>query len=315
MTGKETIGNVLGLSSTDINSPVLLAGAKRVGESSPTLSYLSKSIPQENGDSPNRASEKRLRDRFIADWTKKSVSSPGTGVLGPTSYSAVYDEEEDVIRTPAVATSFRDFSKSLQPNQTLADDAEVQVGAELLLFLYEDLGLYERMSVSNFSHCEGYIFEQPLLRLLFASVRQMLNDAVTDKLNPLADLIQLSKKIFENCSRSIHVDTHMTPQDYFISMPNRWEVISAIFSILGASALLLPHTELTILNLNAAKLDRQGLSLLCISAGDKCLRFCENAGVMSEPLTWALLSHSWLLTLKYGDNGRHPYSIFLPCLV
>uniref|UniRef100_A0A093XJ68 Pyrimidine pathway regulatory protein 1 n=1 Tax=Talaromyces marneffei PM1 TaxID=1077442 RepID=A0A093XJ68_TALMA len=286
-----------------------LAGTRSAADTSPGHSCSSKSTSKGNGDSKDSCPEGFLRDRFIADWSKKTASSPGTGVLGPTSYSAVYDESEDVIKSPTVTTSFRDFSKSLKRSQNLVDDADIQVGAELLLFLYQDFTLYERMSISKFCHCEGHVFAPALLRLLFASVRQMLNNAISDESDPLPDLIALSKKIFENCSKIIYVDSHMTPQDYFISMPNRWEVIGVIFSIIGSSAFLLPASDMVTLHPHAANVDRQGLSLVSISAGDKCLRFCENAGVISEPLSWALLAHASLLSFVYGDHDYRPWKI------
>lgn len=297
------------LLSEDQDSPAInkrssLTGPRSAADNSPNHSCSSKSTSQGNGSSKHGSSEGPLRDRFIADWSRRAGSSPGTGVLGPTSYSAVYDESEDVIRSPTVTTSFRDFSKSLRRKQTLVDDADIQVGAELLLFLYEDFSLYERMSISKFSHCEAYVFAPPLLRLLFASVRQMLNNAITDESDPLPDLTELSKRIFENCSKTIYVDAHMTPQNYFISMPNRWEIIGTIFSIIGASSFLLPVSDLITLHPNAANVDRQGLSLVCISAGEKCIKFCDNAGVMSEPLAWSLLGHASLLTYIYGDHGK-----------
>lgn len=289
-----------------------LTGIRSAADSSPSHSCSSKSTSQANGSCKHVCLEGILRDRFIADWSKKAVSSPGTGVLGPTSYSAVYDESEDVIRSPTVTTSFRDLSKSLKRSQTLVDDADVQVGAELLLFLYEDFTLYECMAISKFSHCEGYIFAPPLLRLLFASVRQMLKTAIRDESDPLQDLLELSRRIFENCSKPIYVDAHMTPQDYFISMPNRWEVIGVIFSIIGSSAFLLPASDMINLHPNAANVDRQGLALVGISGGEKCIKFCDNTGVMSEPLSWALLAHAALLTYIYGDHGTTalPFSAF-----
>lgn len=303
------------LSSEDQDSATIfkkssLIGTRNTADTSPSHSCSSNSTSQGNGTCKHICSEGPLRDRFIADWSKKAASSPGTGVLGPTSYSAVYDDSEDVIRSPAVTTSFRDLSKSLRRSRTSVDDADIQVGAELLLFLHEDFTLYERMSISKFSHCEGYVFAPPWLRLLFASVRQMLNNAIRDESDPLPDLVELSKNIHENCSKTIYVDAHMTPQDYFISMPNRWEVIGVIFSIIGASSFLLPASDMITLHPNAANVDRQGLSLVCISAGEKCIKFCDNAGVMSEPLSWALLAHASLLTYIYGDHGKKALFIF-----
>jgi chromatin structure-remodeling complex subunit RSC3/30 len=248
-----------------------------------------------------------LRAKLLADWCKKTASSPGIGVLGPTSYSAVYDESEDVIKSSA--TSFQDYSKSLRKNLTTVDDAQIQLGAELLLFLYDDLTLYERMGLAKLHHCEGYVFAPSVLRLLFASVRHMLNATIEDRSNPLPDLFKLSERIFENCSKPIHVDAHMTPQDFFISMPNKWEVIGVLFSIIGASACTLPISYHVSMGLKPANLEPKDLALVCIAAGDKCIKFCESAGTMSEPLAWALLAHASLLTLVYGDYGKHDQKV------
>ncbi|OKL58737.1 hypothetical protein UA08_06318 [Talaromyces atroroseus] len=260
--------------------------------------------PPKNADS---CSEGPLRAKLIADWSKKTSSSPGTGVLGPTSYSAVYEESEDVIKSSA--TSFQDLSQSLRRTLTTVDDVQIQLGAELLLFLYDDLTLYERMVLSKLSHCDGHVFSPSIIRLVFASVRHMLTAAIEDQSDPLPDLFKLSKRIFENCSKPIRIDAHMTPQDYFISMPYKWEVIALIFSIIGASVCILPVSYLISIGFNTASLDPKGLAHISIAAGDKCIKFCENAGIMSEPLSWALLSHAALLTLVYGDHDYRAWKV------
>lgn len=282
----------------------VLPNTRDASSTSPRLSWAGNCSARSHGSS----TEGPLRARFIADWNKKTASCPGTGVLGPTSYSAVYDESEDVIKSssPTAASAFHHSSQSLRKNLTTVDDGQIQLGAELLLFLYEDFTLYERMAISKYYHCEGYVFAPPYLRLLFASVRHMINAAINDRSDPLPDLFKLSKSIFENCSKPIYVDAHMTPQDYFISMPNRWEVIGVIFSVIGSSSCLLPASDIMSLHPNGSHVDRKGLSLVSVAAGDKCLRFCDDAGVISEPLSWALLAHCSLLTHVYGDHGNSP---------
>jgi chromatin structure-remodeling complex subunit RSC3/30 len=253
-----------------------------------------------------------LRDRYIADWSKRAALFPNAGVLGPTSYSAVFSESDDVARSSNVAGSLRDLSKSLRNNLHAIDDGQIQLGAELLLILYDDFTLYEQMATTNFDQCEGYIFAVPVLKPIFDSVWRMLEDAIEDRSDPLPSLRKLSKSIFENSSQPVGVDSQTTPEEFFGSMPRKWEIVGLIFSVVGSSACLLPQSDLAAHG--AASLDRRGLGVVCVSAGDICLRFCDNSGVISEQLAWVLLAHTSLLTFLYGDHGSIPTTFHL-CVI
>ncbi|CRG91999.1 Isoleucine--tRNA ligase [Talaromyces islandicus] len=259
----------------------------------------------QHGEQPvGAAGSGPLRDKYIADWGKRAASFPSAGVLGPTSYSAVFSESADVARSSNVAGSLRDL-KSRRSNLNAIDDGQIQLGAELLLILYDDFNLYEQMATTNFDQCEGYIFAVPVLKLIFGSVRRMLENAIEDRCDPLPSLRKLSKSIFENSSQPVGVDPQTTPEDFFGSMPRKWEIIGLMFSVFGSSACLLPQSDLAAHG--AASLDRRGLGIVCVSAGEICLRFCDNSGVISEQLAWALLAHTSLLTFFYGDHDYRPW--------
>ncbi|KAJ5201679.1 uncharacterized protein N7498_006342 [Penicillium cinerascens] len=252
----------------------------------------------------------QIRDRYVAfaDWSKRKI--PSTGVFGPTSYLAVLSESDD-----AVARSSSDltlFAKSLQHNRSaIIDDGQIQLGSELLLILFDDLTLYERMATARFDHCQGDLFATPALRLIFSSIRKMLNEAISDKSNPLPDLVTLSNSIFAASSKPLNVDPNMSPVEYFTAMPNRWEIVGLIFSVIGSSACLLPRQELIGYSASSnSPLDRKSLAAVCVAAGEICLRFCENTGLITEQLCWVVLEHTSLLTLLYGDYDYRPWQTF-----
>ncbi|KAJ6112017.1 hypothetical protein N7523_008078 [Penicillium sp. IBT 18751x] len=241
----------------------------------------------------------KLRDRYVADWSKRTT--PSTGVFGPTSILAVLSESDDSIARSSSDLAL--FAKSLQNNRSaIIDDSQIQLGSELLLLLYDDLTFYEKMATSPFDHCQGDLFATPALCLIFSSIRTMLDEAILDKSNPLPDLITLSRSIFAASSKPVKVDPNMSPAEYFTAMPNRWEIIGLIFSVIGSSACLLPRQDLIAYSASADScLDRKGLAAVCVAAGEICLQFCENTGLITEQLCWVILEHTSLLTLIYGD--------------
>lgn len=243
-----------------------------------------------------------LRDRYIAAWSKRAASFPSAGVLGPSSYSAVFSESDDVDLFSNVAGSLHGTSRSLRGNENAIDDGQIQLGAELLLILYDDFSMYQNMAIAKYSYCEAFFFSVPVLKLLFCSVWRILQDVVEDPSDPLPSLRKLSREIFKNSSQPISVDSQTAPEEFFGSMPRKWEIIGLLFSVIGSSACLLPQSDLAALG--AASLDRRGLGIVCVSAGDICLRFCDNSGVISEQLAWVLFAHTTLLTFLYGDHGK-----------
>ena len=248
----------------------------------------------------------RLRDRYVADWSKRTT--PSMGVFGPTSILAVLSESDDSIARSSSDLAL--FAKSLQNNRSsIIDDGQIQLGSELLLLLFDDLTFYENMATATFDHCQGDLFTTPALRLIFSSIRKMLDEAILDKSNPLPDLVTLSKSIFAASSKPLKVDPNMSPADYFTAMPNRWEIIGLMFSVIGSSACLLPRQDLIMYSASANTcLDRKGLAAVCVAAGEICLQFCEITGLITEQLCWVILEHTSLLTLIYGDYGKLRFS-------
>jgi hypothetical protein len=198
------------------------------------------------------------------------------------------------------------FAQSLQHNRSaIIDNGQIQLGSELLLLLYDDIAFYEKMATASFDHCQGDLFAVPALRLIFSSIRKMLNEAISDKFNPLPDLVQLSNSIFAASTTQVEVVPNTTPEEYFSAMPNRWEIIGLMFSVIGSSACLLPRKDLITYSASASsRLDRKGLAAICVAAGEICLQFCETTGLITEQLCWVILEHTSLLTLIHGDYGK-----------
>lgn len=61
-----------------------------------------------------------------------------------------------------------------------------------------------------------------------------------------------------------------------------------------------------------APADQRSLGILAATASDACLQFCDDSGVVHDPLGWLLYQHTHLLTVVYGDNGTG--SVNLSCM-
>jgi chromatin structure-remodeling complex subunit RSC3/30 len=253
-------------------------------------------------------SEGILRDQQIANWTRKRSSFSTPGFLGLTSYSAVFSENEGnlgVATHGSAELGARDFS-SIDAGSVLEDDPrQVQLGAQLLLLL-DDLELYERIAETWFEVSEGCVLGTPIIRMMFKFLKETYHAWIKDSTDRYSSMLAFSKKIFDNGSNSIDFNSSTTPREYISlisGLNTRWEIIGLVFSIMGLGAVLAPPWDSIFKREGKPIVDKKDLGIVATAAGDICLQFCDNGGIVNDPLSWLLFQHSHLLTLVYGDNG------------
>jgi chromatin structure-remodeling complex subunit RSC3/30 len=116
-------------------------------------------------------------------------------------------------------------------------------------------------------------------------------------------LLGWSQKLFAETSKLIEVDPSTTAEEYVRYVSNRWEGIGLIFSVVGQGAMLERDWKTVSQLADAAPADQRSLGILAATAGDTCLQFCDDSGVVHDPLGWLLYQHIHLLTFVYGNNG------------
>ncbi|GFF99318.1 C6 transcription factor, putative [Aspergillus udagawae] len=235
------------------------------------------------------------------NWDKKDQSVTPPGTLGLTSYTGVSSENEEDVNgiLPPLGT--------LEHSRASSNLRQVRLGARLLVNLFENLLLYETVSENRLDNSpEGCVVGQQLVRMIFTALKdahRILENVQDTKERYYENLLAWSQKLFDERSQLIEVGPSTTPAEYLRCVSNRWEGIGLVFSVVGQGAMLERDWKSVSQLAGAAPADQRSLGLLAATASDACLQFCDDSGVVHDPLGWLLYQHTRLLTLVYGDNG------------
>ncbi|CRG92817.1 Ribosome biogenesis protein ERB1 [Talaromyces islandicus] len=249
-----------------------------------------------------------LRDRYINDWRCRLTLTSTPKFLGPTSFSAVYDEHEHSPNHHSSIPSLQlpEFNPSRVQNVICAvDDRQVQLGAEVLSLLFEDFPLYRRAAIAGEEQSSEGIMNLPIIRTLCDIFEEMYN-SVSGYLDLNLRWTALSRRLFEGTARQFVTHSAMTYHEYVVLLAGRWEAIGFIFTMFGTCAAHTTVNDPLFCSLDLSAADHKNLGILAIAGGDMCLQFCDFVGVRSEALGWLLLRHIHLLTMVCGDADFRP---------
>ncbi|OJJ46840.1 hypothetical protein ASPZODRAFT_131731 [Penicilliopsis zonata CBS 506.65] len=239
-----------------------------------------------------------LRDRYIADWSPRLALNSTPSFLGLTSYSAVYSE--------ASLRQHESITPQAQNVVFSVDDREAQLGAELLSLLFDDFAVHRKTAVAAEEYSGECMMSLPTIATIIDRVEGMYNNEATRHPDPQLRMLALSRRLFEGTSRKIVVHPTLTLDEYLTAIAGRWEAIGFIFTMSGICASHTTVEDPIFQGLGFSATDHKHLGILATAASDRCLQFCDNAGVMSDPLGWLLLRHVHLLTLVCGDYDYRP---------
>ncbi|PKX91111.1 putative C6 transcription factor [Aspergillus novofumigatus IBT 16806] len=234
------------------------------------------------------------------NWDKKAQSVTPPDTLGLMSYSGGLGESEDHLN--GILTPLA----TLEHNRASSSSKQFQLGARLLLTLFENLSLYETVAENRLDNSpEGCVVGQHLVPMIFTALKdnhRLLANDQDEKERYYENLLGWSQKIFDETSQTIQVAPLTAPEEYLRCISNRWEGIGLVFSIVGQGAMLERDWKTVSQLTDAAPADQRSLGVLAATASDACLQFCDDSGVVHDPLGWLLYQHTHLLTLVYGNN-------------
>jgi hypothetical protein len=107
------------------------------------------------------------------------------------------------------------------------------------------------------------------------------------------------------CSQILSpLHSSLTYSDFMSSMSCRWEIIGLAFAFVG-SGTALPCDWDTMFQLEEKPvIPRKEMGRLALSATETCLKFCNEAGVLNDVVSWLTCQHTYLTTLIHGDRGK-----------
>ncbi|PYH99847.1 chromatin structure remodeling complex protein RSC3 [Aspergillus ellipticus CBS 707.79] len=227
----------------------------------------------------------------------------GTGFLGPTSYSGAFSAGVDA--EPADQTA---LVKSTLVKSTPIDPQQVSRGAQVL-FLLENLPLYDEIIEKRFSIAPGWVLGPPVVRGLVKTIRQIYRNATEGSENKYARLADLSRVFFRNTATPIETHGSMSFEEYLIVVAPRWEVVSVILAFVGAATYQVPQHDLGLKQEKdgGSETSKEGLRQIAFQGSEACLAFCSSLGTISDPLVWAMVQHTVFSFWMHGTSDHRTW--------
>ncbi|RAK98482.1 putative chromatin structure remodeling complex protein RSC3 [Aspergillus ibericus CBS 121593] len=227
--------------------------------------------------------------------TPTKLPFSGTGFLGPTSYSGAFSD------------GLGPVDRSSSSQSTPIDPQQVARGAQVL-FLLENLPLYQEVIEKRFAIAPGWILGPPLMREILKALEDVYRKATQDSTNKYARLMDLSRVFFRNTLTPIETHSSMGLSEYFTVAAPRWEMISLVFSFTGTSTYQVPPHSLGLEQTDDVT-SKEGLRQICIQASETCLQFCNHLGTLSDPLAWAMIQHTVFLSCMHGSSNHRTWQM------
>lgn len=237
-------------------------------------------------------------DRPVPERRRLSQSE----YLGMTSHFALFKESTDQlgISTIQAVHSNSDGSQGSGSNAIPVEPKEIQQGAHLLRLL-RDLPVYRRIVESwrrTTQDCDflgGPLVELTLQSLQKFSGTQSLSDPY---------LSIRSREIFHLFSNPLPIHSSLTFLEFMSYMSCRWEIIGLAFSFVGMGSILPCDWDSMFQLEGKPVVPRKDMGLLALSATETCLRFCNEAGILNDAVSWLVCQHTYLTTFIHGDRGK-----------
>ncbi|CRG88482.1 chromatin structure-remodeling complex subunit RSC3/30 [Talaromyces islandicus] len=189
--------------------------------------------------------------------------------LGPTSFSAVYDEHGP--SPPSLQLpGFK--SPRVQNVVCEVDERQVQLGAEVLSLLFDNFPLYRRTAIAGEDQSSESIMNLPIIRTICDVVEEMCS-SISGNLDLNLRWIALSRRLFEGTARKFVTHSAMAYNEYLVLLAGRWEAIGFIFTMFGTCAAHTTVNDPLFCDLNLSAVDHKNLGILAIAGGDLCLQF------------------------------------------
>ncbi|KAJ5148216.1 hypothetical protein N7526_001568 [Penicillium atrosanguineum] len=182
----------------------------------------------------------------------------------------------------------------------MVEHEDIRQGADLLRLL-RDLPVYRRIVASRLDSTQDCdALGGPVVNQVFQSLQELSD------VHLLADdaLFRRSLEIFHMFSSPVPLHSSLTFAEFMSSMSCRWEIVGLAFAFVGAGTVLPCDWESVFQFEGKPVIPRKDMGRLALSATETCLKFCNEAGVLNDVVSWLTCEHTYLTTLIHGDRGK-----------
>jgi hypothetical protein len=232
------------------------------------------------------------------------------GYLGPTSYSAVFTENENKFEIASDANGSPNLPMDGLPRIT---PDQIERGAQALALL-SNWPLYERLIDRWYRVTQNLA----MIDFMVTAVRKSMadiRDAAMKRPNQ-KQLRTLSEQISKNTMRPMQVPLGC-PVDQFISLFTgeklRWETFGLYFCLVGQGSMTLQDSDhldrefkdaFKINDEVLCNIDKRQLANQMISGAEMCASYADQAGNPNDLTVWMLYELTILISIAHGDDSK-----------
>ncbi|EME44985.1 hypothetical protein DOTSEDRAFT_70886 [Dothistroma septosporum NZE10] len=242
----------------------------------------------------NDVQSRTRSSKHASPGTTMSYRDRRTGFLGPTSYSAVYTENSNILETLDVEDTPADDHRAISSDR-------IQDGAEVLSML-RDIPVYRQFTQRFFELSDGICVIQPVFRIWVDEVwnefGQILEQGDLEKLRNLSELV------WRNTRRPMKVHGKMTAREWAKAASGRnlrWEVVGVILSLVGLTAINLSNWDTIFDSIRERFVDRATFAERMRRASEFCLCFCYECEVLNDIYVCFMFEDLILVECLKGD--------------
>ena len=270
--------------------------------------------PQENRGIVNTAAATNAASNILLLLSQQRspesdviVGDESRQFLGPTSYSAVFRENQASIGVDLWGDSHEDEA----PVAPYAgrDVTEIDVntkGVELgkqVLAIFPSQQICERFMDRFFSTFDVQLLHEPSMRFCLSSLWSTYGKFLAEPRDPVL-LAQMSEEILRNGSR--HPPACKTAAEWLESFTGthlRWEIIGTFATIFGLAVIMIPEWDpLFTSEVDGVGQDKRLYARRLGEAGEQCQQISHEGSPPNEFTVWLMHHLQILQSLWSGDN-------------
>ncbi|ETS88158.1 hypothetical protein PFICI_01986 [Pestalotiopsis fici W106-1] len=237
--------------------------------------------------------------------TPRTSHPADAGFFGPTAFSAVINDDQEVITQHVKQLCEQQFPHSERQSQKNIPEGRIQAGMKALHLL---------MEFPTFPECINRYLEisytcmvpDPFVKACVTSLQQTLHAFNTSpNESSAADLRQLVMTLCTNTAKPLDILTHIAAKDYhtlFTGSNLRWEIIGFILALLGVSFKYDINRRSE--PLRALSPTEQPTFIHRITeAVEYCSSVCFSYNAVNHQALWLLYGEACLKNVVFGDTS------------
>ncbi|KAF3021012.1 hypothetical protein E8E14_010988 [Neopestalotiopsis sp. 37M] len=233
--------------------------------------------------------------------TPRTAHSADAGFFGPTAFSAVINDDQEVITQHVKHLYEQQLPHNTHQSQGSITEERIQAGMKTLELLVEfptfPECIYKYLEITY-----TCMVPDPFVKTCVTSLQQTMHDSMAPPSQSGAgDLRQLVVTLCANTAKPLELFTHIAAKDYhsLFTGPNlRWETVGCVLALLGVSF----KYDINRWSEPLGTLAQQPTFIHRIAeAVDYCTSVCFSHNAVNHQALWLLYGQACLKNVVYGD--------------